>query len=222
MWLMGMFFPLIVATETPGPAKTAAEIDVQLLDPMPVSAANTDATRFAEKTPFQKMEKLYENARPEPLDESKVGWMSGRCFFQDRPMQALASALIPEKASAAQGPLFKGHGYDKLIPLISRRGPPETFDEPTPAIQKKIGKFLPELRDDIAYPVRGNAEIRIDVFRSTKFQARQFFLRQIKDYVFLKMTCSETGGCASANAGRIHFVEDEPAAYCYYFKKVKR
>ena len=221
--LAGVFwFPFIAAEPAPGPAKTPSQIDVVLMDPVPISGINTDATKFAEKTPFQKMEELYEHARPAPLDESKVVWMSGRCFFQDRPMQALASVIVPEKSSATQGPLFKGPAFDKLVPLLSRRGPPETFDDPTPAIRKKIEDLLPTLREDLAYPVRGNGEIRIDVFRSTKFQARQFFIRQIKNYVFLRMNCSEAGGCWSTSGARVSFLEDEPAAYCYYFKKMKR
>jgi hypothetical protein len=195
-----------------------AEARVQLLDPAPISGTATAALPFAARTAYHQLEAKYESARQEPTQTDFKSWRSGRCFFTDRPMQPVA-AMVASDSDRSGGPLFNDSTYLKIVTLVERTQPATYFDRVDAKTRAAIQSAIVGYRTDIAYAIRTNASLRVDVPRSLSKEARHYAFRRDDKYLYLELACSDAGGCRTQKQ-YVAYREDETAAYCYFFRNV--
>lgn len=219
VWNLSLLALVILPAFAPtGAVARQASIELRLLDPVPVSGQATRALNYAARTSYHEVREIFEEQAKEARSEHFSSWRAGRCFFPDRPMLPVASIVTTDRSNDG-GPLFRDETHVKIVPLIARGAPADALDRPDEKTNAAIRSKLDEYRSDVAYAVRDNASLRVDVPRSLELEARQYHFRVWKDHLLLKMVCTESGGCLNSNFDRVLYSEDEDVAYCYFFRR---
>ena len=189
--------------------------DIELLDPVPYQKQVVDALRSLEKSPYQILRDRFERGR-EPVEKDLKATEPGRCFFSDRPLQAVA-ALLTSETTTDDGPAFHGPQFRKILPLVARKKKSNFFDHPDAATLETVRRLERRYRNDVAFPIRSNASLKSFIPRSMTLQARGYELRRKGKYLLMKVTCEDNGGCFNANQTWAYYYENEDVAYCYFF-----
>lgn len=204
--------------------------DMRLLEPLPQQAEAVQSLDFARKTPLHKLKSMFDSGT-EPTFKEVLAWRPGRCYFADKPALAIPSALVStsqKETVSMDGPAFAGDVSRKPVAIIARKQSPQYFDQIGKPNGKKLAysirDFIRANQNDLSFPTRTNASLRVDIPRSMKRDASSYLIRKSDRYLVLKLICSDGygpafGGCRNQVGNRYVYEENDLVAYCYYFRQ---
>ncbi len=207
-------------------ALETAKADVETV--VPALAGRTSLDHSSQpSTAYDLMKNTWPKAQM-VTEKSVSGWYEGRCYFRDRPNQAIAALLVVSPQESNVHGDLKGLSLRKsVVQFMNREAPATWFQKITDATKKKIERLVREEKktSTFAYESMGrDYGLVVDFLENDVREAFQLTLRRLEGRIYTTTTCKVENRCYDqSRAGRMMFVanEGESAQYCYYFRRLR-
>jgi hypothetical protein len=166
--------------------------------------AFTGSCQSTESDKYKELEKLFAIGTL-PTQSDVMGWRTGRCYMETNRLSAEPSLLAGVSAwvGGTDGPLFPPTENFKFYVLKHDAADANYFDWLTPSTESEINSVIQGNKASVKDACVKDDSLSVDYEPRTRWQ-----LRLSGNYLILKL--SDTTD-----------VSKMPAAYCYYFKKLK-